>query len=468
MKNFILFFFVPLFSFGSQNVILTEKNYEDIYLKQSSFEKQKELSQAKSELALAQLNLKYGLTATLDYSKQKDQTESTSTFLQQDSDLNKFTSTLSKKWITGTSLSLEYNDNHPTNKTQPATTTTDYYSKAWTLTAEQDLLNSIFGQSDWLQYKAVKFTDQLEKIKSEQELNQIKQQFADLFWSTLYLQKSIEENDKLLKQYEKLVQRVSNRNQFNYSNAGEYEQALAEYETKIQTLANDKISYQQKLVQIKEALLLSAEDTLALQFENSNLLPLNFNINSPVEDTLIYKINQLENEALLADYESLKTSTWPTLSLYAKYTQAGVDADSSEAQKKMFKDEYNKTVVGLKLDYTFDQDSKKTAELIKLKTYQIKSQKMAFNKDQIQRERQLLSEKNKTLLQQIESQKKVVSLRQKATLQIQKNFTQGRIDISNLIDAYNRQLNSELQYIKNYGEYSMLKYQFFDYESSQN
>ena len=438
----------------SKSVItLTDSNYEVVFLNRSSTVNENELNNAKSQYAFEALNTKYDITTSLDVSQQKDQTESTSTFLKQDSDLSKLTWLTTKRFTSGTLLGLEYTEQHPTVRTNPATTSTSYYQKYFTVSAEQNLFPFIADQNELAAYKANQLDLQGTQLQNKLNLISAINDFSNLFWSTLTLKKSIEENQKILLQYEKLVKTVRGKSNFNYANAGELEQALAEYETRIQNLQSDKNQLTENINKIRIKLLMDENTMLELKFENTAPTPPIKVQLDRVEETAQYKIQKLKKESADEALKSLSYTNAPQLSVYGKYTQSGADGSSSEASSKMTNSDYQKYIIGLKLDYTFGNEKNVQDQIIKVKTAQIESEKNSVSLNQIKNEYQQLVEKVNNLSSQIESQKKIIELRQKASEQLYKNYSQGRTDISNLIDAYNRKITAELQLMKNYSDY---------------
>ena len=126
--------------------------------------------------------------------------------------------------------------------------------------------------------------------------------------------------------------------------------------------------------------------------------------------------------------------------------------------------DYQKYIIGLKLDYTFGNDKNTQDQLIKAKTAKIEADKAQISLEQVRNEYNQAADKLNQIFQQIDSQRKVVEYRQKASEQIFKNYSQGRTDISNLIDAYNRKLNAELALIKLYSDFYSAQIQLRNYQ----
>ena len=443
---------------------LNETNYESIFLEKSSVQTDIELSEARSQYNFELLNTKYNVTTSLDAYQQKDKTESVSSFLKQDSDLFKLTWLTSKRFTTGTNLSLEYTEQHPTNRTSPATTTTEYYQKYFTVAAEQNLFPFLAERTEKSAFKASEYDLQSNQLQNK--LNQISavNDFSQLFWSTVTLKKSIDENQKLLTQYEKLVKTVRGKSNFNYANAGELEQALAEYETRIQNLNSDRNQYNDNINKIRQKLLLDENTNLNLEFKNTNLPKPEVKMDIPVEQTAQYRIQNLKKLSAEESLKSLRFSNAPQMSVYGKYTQSGADVSTTEASFKMGNSDYQKYIIGLKLDYTFGNDKNTQDQLIKAKTAKIEADKAQISLEQVRNEYNQAADKLNQIFQQIDSQRKVVEYRQKASEQIFKNYSQGRTDISNLIDAYNRKLNAELTLIKLYSDFSSAQIQLRNYQ----
>jgi outer membrane protein TolC len=174
-----------------------------------------------------------------------------------------------------------------------------------------------------------------------------------------------------------------------------------------------------------------------------------------------FKYQQLKLQSVENLTTAVTNSNLPQFSLYGKYTQSGYDPSNSTAIDEMKDANYQKYTLGVKMDYTFDNEKSKLDERIKKLNLEIEQSKSNRIPQDLSVQIELAQKDLVASFENITSNKKILDYRKKAVVDISKNYFQGRTDISFLIDAYNKKNSAEINLISSYGDFETKK---IDYE----
>ena len=144
----------------------------------------------------------------------------------------------------------------------------------------------------------------------------------------------------------------------------ELEQALSEYETRKQSLSADQAQLSQAFLDLKDGLNLPTDTEIQFDSSTPDFLAPQF-VKPNITELKKYKQQQLKLESAENITQSVTNANLPQFSLYGKYTQAGLDSSNSAAFDEMRDQNYQKYIIGIKMDYTFDNEKSKLDERIK-------------------------------------------------------------------------------------------------------
>ncbi len=439
-----------------QNIILNNKNVIELYNSQSTKPKEIENTLNLNEYLFELINLKYKLNTTLDFSKQHDQTDSLSTSLQQNNDLNKATWLLSKRFLSGTTLGLELSQLNNTYGTFTSPLNTDANQNYLAVSFDQPVFPNFFGSQDRSLLNSASNDFKLKKIQSEFDQMTAQKEILQIFWKSKSLAVSVEENKKLMTDYQKLANKAQEKKSHQFASAGELEQALSEFETKKQSLKSDQTQLEQTLLSLKTILNIAANTTV----EFDPILP-QFKCpefsNYEIQHLKKFQYQQLKFKSAQEQLSSVENSNLPLLSLYGKYTQSGYDPSNSKAWDEATNSNYQKYLVGLKLDYTFDNNKSELDRKIKSLNLEIEKNKTMHTDLELNQQIEIARQDLINSFEQIASTQKILELRKKSLKDISKNYFQGRTDISFLIDAYNKKNLAEVSTVNSIGDYETKK-----------
>lgn len=434
---------------------LTEEDVIKLVQSQSLNYKEIENRNLSSEFSYQALNGSYRLNLNFDYSLEKDKTESVSTFAIPDSDKTKKTLILNKRFYTGTATSLEYtNVDYDSN-------TSNYAQNYYTLGLEQNIYPYIFSNSEMQALKAAKTEVERTRLQTDIDLLDNTKDVLALYWRVQASQKSVQENEDLLKKYGRLVANVKSKKANSYASAGEVEQALAEYETRKQTWLEDRNTLLTNLQQLKTALNIPPEQQIELTAPQNTVKPLPAKFQGDVKALRRYKVQQLKTESAVASYESTSLKDHPKVSVYGKYTGQGLDASQSESFNEMKDDPKDKYILGIKLDYFFGDDLNKAEKQLRRANQEVEVARFARAENDLKLQIENTRQKLENAYANVETTQNVVKYRTEAVKQLNVTYFQGRTDISFLIDAFNKKILAEVAAINALGNYTttLLEYE---------
>lgn len=458
-KNTLSIFFVltGLFLSLSANAVIS-LNEDDVlryYQKQSLRDKQLELLRSQNEYLFELTRAKYNVTTTFDINRQIDQTDSPATLIQQDNTQNKMSWLLGKRFLTGTTLGLELTHLENQTNTIPGSQKNSVHQQYFSFSVDQPLFPNFFGTDERAIYEAAETDYELKKLQYNLDVEKGDRDLAAQFWKALALKKQVEENEKMLNEYDRLAKNVRRKAANSFSVAGELEQALAEYESRKQTLNSDKVALDQSLLDLKTSLNLVQNEKIELNLKKQKPDPPKIST-AAIESSRYYQLQKLRLQSAEKLANSGQYSNWPQLSAYGKYTQAGVDSNTSEAWNEMQDKDHKKYLIGLKLDYTFGQSQLATDQRIRTLTAQIELEKAGRSLADLQDKKNLYETNLRISYEAVLANARIIELRRRAVEQITRNYNQGRSDISLLIDAYNKRITAEVNYIRSLGDYQLL------------
>lgn len=431
-----------------QCLLLKDENIQELITQKSLTFKEQEIKKLNID-SLLELSLQpYKWSFSLDLSNELDRTDSITTLSPANSTKLKSTATLSKKWESGTLLSFDLTHLNY----QTASGLQEYNSQALGLGIEQNII-------PFYNFNLDRLNTENARLENEKSLRQWKidkistlKNVLSLYWQIKSLRLSIEENKEVYKKYESLVATVQRKKSNNFATAGEYEQAMAELQTREAQMRDDLNTLEQKMIEFRNELGIDPQIQIVFSEELSEVkLPENHATN--FEETNIYQIQKIKTQIADNQTQISEGKDLGKLSLYAKLTPTGVDPQFSESINELSHLNKNKFLFGIKYDKILDDGSyeKDTTFKKALKTLeQTRLDEMKVQLDtQIKLQYQSLVDSFKT----IQTQKEIVTLREQALESIYRSYQQGRIEISILIDTYSKMVASKVNLTKAYGNF---------------
>ncbi|MFN7824541.1 MAG: TolC family protein [Pseudobdellovibrionaceae bacterium] len=444
-------------SLANTEVVLNQKQVAETVIKTSNAGQIVNLSAQLSRLqyaeALSAFDFKLNAEGLHDVSKAEtlsgsslDQTDTMTTSIG-----------LEKKFTTGSLVDLSFERNSykydlpaSYSGSLPPAQTQDVLS----LTIEQDLLRNAFGRADRAEVRSAEKNYEAAKIQRVTDLQTAVLDGVKLFWETYTSMKSAEEAVAARDRYRELVNSVRRKNSFGYAAPGELAQVQAELESRESTVRDRNLTYLEK----KNSLLnlLSLPVNTGLKFDVASELPTPPSLpETDVTELRSYrsakfKMNAAEEKRLAGDSQN-----WVDLSLMAKLASAGLDTSSSGSYSEMTSGSRPSYFVGLKLEHQFGSGTLRERELNRRLLADIEKLKFQDTEKSLRSHEGELRQKVRNAYDNAVSAKAQKDFRDRAAKDLQRSFTQGRTDISLLIDALNRYSTAEITYLESIGDYQV-------------
>ncbi len=390
----------------------------------------------------------YKWNFNFDLSQENDRTDSLSTLTPINSEKTRALMTLSKKYSLGTSLQFDFANID--FKTQ--STSSDYKSNALSFTIEQNLLpffktnvDQLALENSQLEYRRANLQWQSDQIASVRNI-------LSNYWRIKALAISVKENSAVFKKYESLVATVRKKRANNFASPGELQQALAEYNSRAQQLQEDQISLAQEITDLKFELGLAKDAELEISPELAAItapqkIDLKYDRSNP------YLIQKYRTEIAKNSAQIANAKTSGQWSLYGKATPTGVDPSNSESFNEMSRFKKDKLLVGIKFQYTFEDFGSEKEAQYKRALEILESAKLEEMNLQLENQMEIQFQSLQSSFAAIKRNTEIVDNRVKALEALAQSYLQGRVDISNLIDAYSRMVTSKVNLYKAYGKY---------------
>lgn len=436
-------------------ISLSQKDVAELILKQGRRTQEINLQYQQLRLAVAQAYGPYqwNLLATSGYLFDKSVTLTPSSY---DKVENLTTDVkLSKSFLTGTALSLEYE--RVSFKGDINATTISGLRSVGTedlagLNLTQDLWANFFGIADRGATEAADLSYKASSILRTNDLENLVLDTIRSFWTAYVSEQNFKEAMDSRDRSKKLADAVRKKSGFGYANPGELAQAQADYEGRVQDVKTASTTYLQNLDTLNT--LLSLPQNCEVKFVVSSAVPPVPQLPEKNSDDLrVIRSGKLKVQAAQRDYDAAKSKDAPTLQLVGKIYSYGVQDDGNGAYSDMVSGSHPQYYAGLQFQYPFGADllgetrmNKKYAKDLAEVQLSRATQENADLQSQSQRKVQAAY----AAVLSTSEQKKY---REKALQELTRSYNQGRTDISIYIDAMNKFSIAEIQYSQAIGDY---------------
>ncbi|MFZ4404877.1 MAG: TolC family protein [Pseudobdellovibrionaceae bacterium] len=456
----ILCFSVVSLAQNKTEIVLSQKIVAEMVLAQSLQAKEIDSQFQQYRLAPAQalsaLDWKLTAESGYEYDKSENLTSTTTSAVRYQRYKNSVD--VAKSLITGTDLTLGFA--RVSQKADP-----DTYSASssirdhqtldtFSFTIEQALLYNFFGLSSRAKINAAETEYKAQSLLRADQLQELVLKGIRQFWSTYVAQENFREALASRELYKKLVESVKRKNGLGYTNPGEYSQVQAEFEGREQNVKKTSQIYLKNLEDLSTLLNLPADSEV--KFDVPKALPPVPELAKKDQNSLrAIRSQKLKISAAEEQLKSSKSTSYPALNLVGQVYSTGVEDTAEGSYTEAVNGTSPKYYVGLKFVYTFGSG---------LQTEDLINKKMVLNQEQYKLQRQLSEVKDKEQqslrgvqaafsLAQSMTQQKIY--REKAVQELTRSFTQGRSDISVLIDAMNKFFTSEVGCTQAIGDYQI-------------
>lgn len=389
-----------------------------------------------SEFTLYQVDSNYKWKASAEYGFDRDRTPSASTSTLLQTDKYGSTATLSRNFLTGTLLSLQWIHADTTTQYNNGTPDNRYNLNTLLLTVEQLLYPNFLGANDRSYIEAAEKDLEAQRIQNQIDLEDQKVKALGLFWAAFNARATLEESRRTVQSYENLAQNVRRKNNYAFTAPGDLQQALIEFETRKQNLRDDEINFQKNLQALKDYLGFNLSTHIELQPENWEGFPKPFT--GEVSNLKRFQYQKNKSLAATALKDAVEDKGSVQLSLVGKYGRAGLQPNFSDSIRDLDKQSQDRSYIGVKLSYVFDNDSARSEIELRKTQASLESTRLERKSVDLQEQIRIAYDKLNSSKENIQVTQTILELREKVVQQQNRTFSQGRTDISILIDSMNK------------------------------
>ena len=424
-------------------------------LKQSYDSKIIESQKQSNELIKIPTLAEYDLKAIAKAQFPKDITSS-------NKDFSDYSYILQKKWTTGSQMRVVYCHSYGISYcgspfvgsfTPPSLTTpSSFYTSKASFQLEQNLLRNFLGREDRLKIKSTQAQYKSAQLKQKEDIKQLILLAAKNFWDSYTAYTNWKQAQKQTKYYKKLTQLTRRKKNLGHIVPGEIPQIQSQYERALNLQNTSHTQWINSSVALQSFL-----QTKSSQFYFKNPKPIpkpsfkNFNLDL-LNAVQIAKKNQ---ESLSSKIQINKYYFVPYLKFKAQLDYSGQDA---RGKKEAFEKLKENRFYTMGLDFVYPIPTTKSGiRAFRNIKYKEKEYELNFlqTKDKIKNQIKMLWNTVQSTLSAMKTAHRISQLQNKALIEIQKSYEQGRLSINDLISAQDRKLQMELEKVKSQKEYDL-------------
>lgn len=333
----------------------------------------------------------------------------------------------------------------------------DIYKSQFSMELNMDLLRNILGYEERMAFNIVKAGKDKTNWNYFEAAESFALEAAGLYWSA-YIAKVIHgQAQKGLKTYNQLVKEIENKKKYSFLRPGERPQVLAEYENIKQEVSKRKQDYLESLDELSLILKITIQPEEVV-FQKEILRPYRLPESWSIENLRPIKILKKQIKEQSLQIQLAQSQFLPSLRLQGKAGQlAGQSGSRGDIQ--LFSSPYNFYEVSL--NFLYNPFSKSQREKIKREKFKLEEQKIDLSLLKLEVENQVKSLKEKIQIgyQNVLSAEKSALHQGEAFRELKISFSQGRVDIFELITTENKLRESEIKRIIFLSEYFLLTLQ---------
>lgn len=426
-------------------------------LNQSSLAFETNATSELGRLTWAKAIAAYDLALATELGFEKSKVQSSFASSSDQDETTKWTLSLTKSFTTGTQTSLDYTHSSLRSDlyaTAAATARSQTESRLIGITLTQNLWKNYFGKADRHDIEAADKALESTRLTRIDNLESVVLTALKAYWKAAVAQETFQEALNSRERYQKLVEAVKKKNAYGYANPGELSQVQAEYEAREASVKTASADFLASLDELNTLLGLPPQTILEFEIKKNVTAP---TLLTPVklEELRSIRSARLKKEAASASLVATRSKDKPDLSLVAKVYTSGFDESSATANSEMLSGTNPKTYLGIKYQtpigsslYNEDILNKKLTRDIEVSKY---DRLLRETSDTLSRlERNVQATYNTSV-----SLKNQQALREKVVSELNRTFSQGRTDISTLIEALNKYFGVELALVKSVGDYQI-------------
>lgn len=434
---------------------LTPQSVVDIALKQGLNAKRAELTAQLSYFQLSQALGAYDFNVSITPGFEYSEAEVLSGQSNPSDKTFTLGSSLSKKFITGTTLSLDYIDTRQTSvlgtfqaNTRPANANL----ASLQLGVRQSLLANFLGFADRLYIEAYRSAVDSALENREESLEDTLLNVMTLYWNAYTAEQQLQQNMAARGKYSQLVSSVRRKAGFNLSTPGELPRLEAEAEAAESRVKASSAAYLNSIQTLMTELRVETNEQIILDVP-SEIPPVPQLTPKKVEELRKVNIDRINLQVADKTLSAVKSTTLPTLDLIARARATGVDQDHANAVSEMAATTHPTYYVGVEfktpINSSLFRGQIANAEVNKL----LAENTYLYTIDQAKK---TLDSSARDVLSRYTVAKlaaETVTYRERVVRELETAYRQGRQPLVELIRAYNDLFTAQLDRATAIGQY---------------
>ena len=453
---FILTSLISFHVFAGEKVSLSPQKVVDHVLGRGLEAKAEDLLAQRSFLGLATAQGVYDFNLKIVPSYEYSEAESLSGASNVSDQTSTVSTSISKMFASGTTLSLGYDWINLSSKlstianSQGRKATQDY--NAMSVGLRQALWKNSFGLANRLSEEVASSNIKDASDARVENLESVLLNAMTLFWSAYSTQVQLRESIATREKYEQLVKSAKRRQGFNLSTPGEVPRLEAEYLTAEANVKNASANYLNAVGKLLVATQLPPDSEIDFQVDDE--LPNLPELKSVELENL--RSVRLQNRRLETARTQLRISNSnysPKLDLVFKGKSVGVDEERSRSVSEMTGGSKPDYYIGAEFETSLDSQIARGQVADARVVVSQAEVELAKTRDQV---RTLLSEADRNAIaayHQATTFRDVVIAREKVVREMEVAFRQGRQSLTELIRSYNDLFSAQLEKAKSIGNY---------------
>jgi len=361
-----------------------------------------------------------------------------------------------KKFSTGTSVDLKYEENQLDSRLSTAASTAGrfprYATNIFGLELRQSLLKDVFGYASRLEIEVNQADVENAKSSREENIEQVLLDSMSSYWDTFSAQETLKYALQTREKYQNLVNSTRSKARYNLNEPGQLSRLEAELEQADQKVKQASFTYLNLTEILLKKLKYPIEEEIEFVIEN-RIPPLPKLESKNIETLRPMKISKTKLDQAQKNVSKVQNQNLPQVDLVGGVKSVGVDRNRSDSFSEMTAGNHPIYYVGFELSYPLDSELQR-GNLAEAKVNrQIAEANLEKQTDDLT---VLVSEveKNATLRYQLAtSGRDLVELRSKVVKEMESAYRQGRQPLVELIRAYNDLITAQQEYAKSMGQY---------------
>ena len=438
------------------NLTINPQLVVDDALKQGRRARDSDFQAQTTYLKLAQALGVFDLQLTFNPNYQYSRAQNITLFNDlSDRNLN-FQTILEKKFRTGTTIDLEYDDNSQAavlNQTSPTfNRTSNATLEVGILTVRQALWRNAFGYSDRLALAVARETIDAALKTRDQNIQQVALDAMTLFWNAYVSEQKLKQNVEAREKYRQLVSNVKRKAQFSLATAGELPRLEAALETQDVNVKSSSAIYLSDIDLLLTAMQVSTAEPVELQVPTT-IPPVPKLSVKELEDLRPVQISRLQLQAAQNLLDATRSVNTAQVDLVAKAASTGVDEQSRAAYAQMASGTHPTYYIGVELKTALDSSLYRGQIANADVAVKIAENNVGIARDNLQVQLAQSSRLVNANFAAATASQDILKQRERVVHEIESAYRQGRQPLVELIRAYDELFSAQLFSATAIGDY---------------